>query len=116
MIYKNYTKKAVILLDRETGEKILDLPELKGKRAPYCNVENIHYKLKDGTPVQFTMYKDSFNLPEKEDGVMYIVENIVRRSCPDRLDFISIGEYEKKLTNRYQYACYNFRVNSLGIK
>ena len=49
---------------------------------------NEHIGTADGVPICKTTYGDVYDLPEPEEGTLFIVSIVVRRALPERSDLV----------------------------
>jgi len=60
-----------------------------------CEEKSEHAGSFYDVPVYWRSYGEVTDLPEPENGTMYIVSMLVRLACPDRTDLASPGDMER---------------------
>lgn len=62
-----------------------------------------------GVPLDTKVFEGTIELPDPQDGVMYIVSDVVRLANPHRLDICSPGR--QRFRAGYKYGCTTLVVN-----
>jgi hypothetical protein len=68
----------------------------------------------EGVRLVYVQYDTVSGLPDPEPGVLYVVSQIVRQTCPERADLASPGEMVKD-EHRRIIGTINLRVNEVTV-
>ena len=89
----NATPHAVNLLD-ENNQEVKTWP--KGELSIRLKVETVSAEpLPDGTPTTRTQYGEPEGLPDYEEGIYYIVSQLVKSALPNRNDLLVPAEVQR---------------------
>lgn len=90
-IIKNGTPHAINVVDDNGNVIKVFQPDLESERLPRCTAHSVVVGDVDGIPISKTVYGEVQNLPEYEEGVLWIVSGLCRAAVPDRTDLLSPG-------------------------
>lgn len=92
---KNLTPHPVTIL---AEDRTVVIPPSGIVARVQSNVESLGTM--DGVPVTRTNYADITDLPEPEDGVLYITSCLVAQACPERTDVLFPNEIVRDESKR----------------
>ena len=82
IVFKNYTPHDINLI--ESGK----VTTLKSEGIARCDIKTEKLSPINNIPVVRKSYGNVVGLPDCEEGVFYIVSNIVASACPNRYDLL----------------------------